>query len=573
MRAKTGLCGVVGVLAVTGLVVSAPPATRGKAPAKGPVARALEYAPKGTVGVIHVNVKAVGKDVAKELGKAGILGPDAVKGLLSVLGKIESADVYLIRGGDEPMPFVVLRGKIAADDIGRITKAFGLPPFKKQPNGRYGPARKGGPPVLVILGSQATDLPAGVSVVGLAPMLQPEFLKTLGQQKNEKLAGLLKGVDPTASIWGAMDLGFVRDEDAPESVAGSLHLVTRGRSKIEMVFKNAKLAAQAETEFKNSDFLSAIAKPNEIKRAGKTLTLMTETTAPCLPRVRAGLVRGRTVAKRAASMANLTGIGMAMMIYTTDGVNDAWPPDLEALVKAKQPAKMFVSPSSGRKSPYDAKGRFKSDYIYIKGMPTSSPGGMILIYEPPQFNKFEKVLVLDVNLSVSIMKPGEFKREIEKTARWLKKNGKKLTLDPKTREWLKKIPAAAQGAKKPEPLPRALGGLHLVCSKCGHEFEKSAKDLQKETEKLAPKDPKTMVMAALGPILDCPKCGAKKSSHVAAQCPNCRKRYISPLYLAMHESLRTGKPPRTGLREICPHCKTDVVKWFKERIGKPAKRE
>ena len=43
------------------------------------------------------------------------------------------------------------------------------------------------------------------------------------------------------------------------------------------------------------------------------------------------------------------------------------------------------------------------------------------------------------DFSVSRMTPLEFKSAIEKTEKWLKKNGKTLTLDPKTREWLKTV--------------------------------------------------------------------------------------------------------------------------------------
>jgi len=252
MRVKTTLCGAVAVLAATGLVVSAPPATRGKAPVKGPVARALEYAPKGTIGVIHVNVKAAGKAAVKELAKAKIIGQETVEGLLPVLGKIDSAEVYVVGPEGEPMPVVVLRGRITASDIARTAKVFGLPPFKKQANGRYGPEAKGGPPVLAILGAEATDLPAGVTVIGLSGMLQPEFVKTLRQQKNDKVVGLLKGVDTSADVWGACDLSGIKEEDAPITIKGSVFVVTKGRSKIKMVFKDAKYAREIQDEFKGA---------------------------------------------------------------------------------------------------------------------------------------------------------------------------------------------------------------------------------------------------------------------------------------------------------------------------------
>ena len=414
---------------------------------KDPVARALEYLPKGTVGVIHVNVKAAGRDAVKGLAKAGIIDQDTAKALLPVLGKIGSADVYMIGSEGPPMPFLVLRGRITGVDITRIAKAFGLPPFEKQANGRYAPGARGGPAFLVVLGAEATDLPAGVSVIGLAGMFQPEFIKTLGAGGNEKLLGALKGMDTSADVWGAADLSRVPDEDIPMSIKVSLFVVTKGRSKIEMVFKDAKYARNTRDGFKNEKTVGkALAEAIEINVKDKRVTIASKTTDPMLPKLVAGLVRARTFAKRAASMANLNGIGKGIMIYINDGVNDMWPPDLEALIKDKQPPKLFVSPSSGRKSPYDAKGRFRSDYIYIKGMPISGPGYLITVYEPPEFNDFECVLVLDHNGSVSRLKPEEFKREIERTETWFKENGKTLTLDPKTREWLKTV---GGGADKP----------------------------------------------------------------------------------------------------------------------------
>ena len=112
-------------------------------------------------------------------------------------------------------------------------------------------------------------------------------------------------------------------------------------------------------------------------------------------------------------------------------------------VKDGQPPGLFVSPGSGRKSPYDAKGKFRSDYIYIKGMWNVGPGDHIVVYEPPEFNNFERVLVLDFNGSLSVLKPVQFKREIEKMKKWFKEKGKTFTMDPKTREWLKTVGKSA----------------------------------------------------------------------------------------------------------------------------------
>ena len=440
MRGKTALCGALAILVAGGLVVLAPAVAWGETPEKGSVARALEYAPKGTVGVIHVNVRSAGRAAVKELAKAKIIGQDTVKALLPVLGKIESAEVYVVGPEGPPMPVVVLRGRITAADVATIAKVFGLPPFKKQANGRYGPDVRGGPPVLAILGAEATDLPAGVTVIGLAGMLQPEFFKTFGQQNSDKVVALLKGVNTSADIWGAADLSGIKEEDAPRSIKGCLFVVTKGRSKIDMVFKDAKYARQIQAEFNGAKTVGkALAEAIEINVKDKRVTIASKTTDPLLPKLVAGLARARTLAKRAGSMACLKGIGTGIAIYINDGVNDAWPPDLEALVKDKQPPKLFVSPSSGRKSPYDAKGKFRSDYIYIKGVPPAGPGHLIVVYEPPEFNDFECVLVLDYNGSVSRLTPEEFKREIERTEKWFKENGKTFTMDPKTRAWLKTV--------------------------------------------------------------------------------------------------------------------------------------
>ena len=109
--------------------------------------------------------------------------------------------------------------------------------------------------------------------------------------------------------------------------------------------------------------------------------------------------RARELAKRAACMANLNGIGHAMAIYTTDGANDEFPPDLETLIRDGQPEKFFKCPS--------AKSGRRHDYFYLRPS-LSAPGHTIILCDFKGNHGSDYRNVLCVNLSVDNMTEAEF---------------------------------------------------------------------------------------------------------------------------------------------------------------------
>jgi len=92
-------------------------------------------------------------------------------------------------------------------------------------------------------------------------------------------------------------------------------------------------------------------------------------------------------------------------------------------------------------------------------------------------------------------------------------------------------------------------GLHSECTKCGHAFIKPTKEL-------------TLTQLNTNPDslrFDCPDCGAKSAAVPAVKCPNCGEYYLPA---------SRKDPPARGAKDVCPHCKTDRAKWFRDHYSK-----
>ena len=96
---------------------------------------------------------------------------------------------------------------------------------------------------------------------------------------------------------------------------------------------------------------------------------------------------------------------------------------------------------------------------------------------------------------------------------------------------------------------RLMKGVQVKCIECGKEWEIEPKDAMSVTGGME-KDG-TLVGG------DCPTCGKKKSVFLMNQCPNCRKYYLSKR-ITDPDAFVEG-----GSKEICPHCGTDLYKWYK----------
>ncbi len=130
-------------------------------------------------------------------------------------------------------------------------------------------------------------------------------------------------------------------------------------------------------------------------------------------------------ARQALSGANLNGIGKGILIYQAEN-DDQLPPDLVKLIESGQPAQLLVSPSSGRKLRKDSKGKPMPpfDYVYLGDGLTNAPGGLIMVYERPEFNGNRGTNVLYVDYHVAWRTMDQFKRDLAKTQKWIAENNK-----------------------------------------------------------------------------------------------------------------------------------------------------
>jgi hypothetical protein len=397
-------------------------------PAGASLERAMKYAPDDAAGLIHVDVKALVKDVLAGIVKGmepNAIPPELIQAIGKVGEKVEAVDVFLLSMGGEgpPMPLVVVHGTIAAEEL---TEAMKNLPYlrlalKKGENGRYSFENKEAP-ISVLFGGEAPGLPAGVIVGGLTPMLTKEFLAGLGKGKNEELAKLLKDVDTTAPVWMAVMMSKIApDPDAPKTIAGALYLLGGGKTRIAFDFPEAKAAADFEKEMRNAKGIGKAILPAFDVTQDKTLVALTAKTNDSLvPTVAAALAEARRLARTASSKANLRSIGMAIALYMGSTTSDRAPEDFLALIADDQSPGMFISPHSGKPVPKVEKGKvvgpFEPDYVYLKYPKLSSAdAGLIVAYEKPEFYKNEGTNVLFVGLHVGWLDMKEFQALLKKS--------------------------------------------------------------------------------------------------------------------------------------------------------------
>lgn len=144
------------------------------------------------------------------------------------------------------------------------------------------------------------------------------------------------------------------------------------------------------------------------KKAGKGFAIagiICSVAGPALmiPILMISLGQARELAKRASCGTHLNSIGMAVLMYQSEN-NDQFPPDLNALVRAGQPAGLFICPSATR-------GR-TSDYFYAPA-PTGAPLSTIIACDLAGNHKdFRNVLV--ASGSITNMHEAEFQAALAK---------------------------------------------------------------------------------------------------------------------------------------------------------------
>lgn len=101
------------------------------------------------------------------------------------------------------------------------------------------------------------------------------------------------------------------------------------------------------------------------------------------------------------------------------------------------------------------------------------------------------------------------------------------------------------------------------CAECDEVFKVDPKDMPRMDREAM------MEMSAFHP--DCPKCNAEEAGLPMVRCPNedCKKYYVSPRLEWDEMSVRGGRPPAgEGPLDICPHCDTDRLKWYRKNMKK-----
>jgi hypothetical protein len=225
--------------------------------------------PSSAIGVVHIDVAKTrdGIIAAAEKDKE-TFGPFMT--FLEPLKKIESADVYLIPGGREPMPLVAIRGSLGPDDVTSILAQTPMKDAKlvKGENGRY---TLEGMPVVMIIGNEADDVPAGMILGGIGPMLTPEFIAALGKKKNTAVEAMLSKIDTKAQIWGGVAIPKEEQKGgAPEQMFGSANITGANPLNLSFVFgEDAKAAAMLKDFEGLPPFIKEIV---ALKQDGLTVT-------------------------------------------------------------------------------------------------------------------------------------------------------------------------------------------------------------------------------------------------------------------------------------------------------------
>jgi len=105
--------------------------------------------------------------------------------------------------------------------------------------------------------------------------------------------------------------------------------------------------------------------------------------------------------------------------------------------------------------------------------------------------------------------------------------------------------------------------LTFKCEKCNKEFPKKTSDLVAMQSADPIGDERNLIK------IDCPLCGAKKSSWQERECPSCHKLFIPQSEEARYRALTRGMRGAPDVPDVCTFCKTDLNKWYREHAPKP----
>jgi prepilin-type processing-associated H-X9-DG protein len=414
------------------------------------VERAMKYAPAKSAAVIHVEPKALAKDLLTGFAKDPefkALDANAIAVLIKLMEKIDSLDVFIPEAESESgLPLFVIRGGLTPADVNQLAGLFlgddeDLLEKKEDANGRYEICLGGDKPILELVhGSKAPELPAGLSLLGPPKVLATESLAKLGTGLGPELRKLLPGVDSAAPIWFAIRGDKLSKEtDIPKTAVGGIYLLGGGQSKAVLEFQDGNAAEEAIREVvKAKDEEGVLARMflavMDSARQGAVVTYTSKTKDSMVPAIVSVMAEERKAGKKASSAAFLKEIGDTVTVWSADH-DDKLPQSLLDLVKdGAIPAQMLVSPAGERrKVKTDGKGMpegaFEPDYILVKYAMTvpkiKESAKKVLAYERPEIYKSEGTHVLYVDGHVDWVKMDEFKAQLKATQEWIAGQEKK----------------------------------------------------------------------------------------------------------------------------------------------------
>ena len=237
-----------------------------------PQGQAKALMPASAIGMVHIDMAKVRDEIiaAAEKNKED-LKEMPVEPALEVLKKIDAVDIYLLPSGKEPMPVIAIRGPLGPDDVTTLLgKTMG--PDAKLIEGKNGRYTVEGPPVIMIVGDEADDVPKGVILAGLAPMLTPEFVGALGKD-NATIAGMMDKIDTNAQIWGCVDIAATGSpgKNAPDQMYGSINITGANPLNVGFVFSDEAKADEMIKEF--ADAPPVIKEMIALKKDGTTVAM------------------------------------------------------------------------------------------------------------------------------------------------------------------------------------------------------------------------------------------------------------------------------------------------------------
>jgi prepilin-type processing-associated H-X9-DG protein len=443
------------VLAICLLCSRAPAQATKPAPASKPSAfdAVMKHAPEGAGGVIHVEPRALARELLPALAKDPEFkhwDPNTLAAIGSFFEKIDSLDLF--QSADVPdrkagLPFLlVIHGSLKAADTNSLLRALqgrgGGDAIQKKGDakGRY-EFDSADLPLEFVFGGEANELPPGVVIAGTEAALSAKSLAALGKGNRDDLAGLFQHVDPAAPVWGAARKGLLHfwiwGHDGPDWFAFSLHPTGGAPLRAAMEFADANSAARYASDLAadanaGDGWAALLTKIAQARVDGNRLTLAGRSKDSLVPAIVSAWADSSRAEKRDTSIDLLREIGGEMIVYSADH-DDMLPADLLVMVKEKAlPAGALVSPASGRSVKTDAKGMpqagFEPDYVCVKHtLPIhkiKDPKSKVLAYERPENYRDDGTAVLYVDGHVEYVKLEEFRRQLKATEDWIAAQGK-----------------------------------------------------------------------------------------------------------------------------------------------------